>query len=172
MKCLVVSSVLVACLLGPTSLGADEASEGGEARFQAEAFYRDLRRLVREQYPEATAHRVGDTIHVEYHTRIFLVHNPLKTGVWQDAVEERGPRTGGIHCDLEFRAGAYGGAACVPQTFDKRYFQVLLRAPYDEALDGHLYTHLKIPAIRRPPEAFLAKLIALIDGFGKYTTRD
>jgi hypothetical protein len=34
----------------------------------------------------------------------------------------------------------------VPQAFDKRYFTLKVMAPYSEARDAHLYTHLLYPA--------------------------
>src|SRR5438034_7173328 len=58
------------------------------------------------------------------------VHEPLKTGEWQDARETIGPQRGGVVGNMELRTGKYLGAAAVPQAFDKRYFTLQVMAPY------------------------------------------
>lgn len=161
---------LLLALAAPRAVRArdDVSSAPAPAVFAAERFYRDVRALVRRHYPEATAHRLGEKIHFEHHTRVFVVHEPLKTGEWQDPCEERGPRMGGVLCDMEFRRGRYGGQAGVPQRFDKHYFTVLLLAPYSKRLDGHLYVHLLLPGHGKIPDGFEDALRRLIDGFGEY----
>ena len=129
-------------------------------------FYSELRGLVRRHYPHATSHLLKDTIHFEHDTRVFIVHEPLKTGEWQDPWEERGPKPGGILCDLELRKGKYGGAAAVPQTFDKRYFTVWLLAPYSAKHDCHLYVHLYYP--RDVSAEFLNQFGELVRDFEKH----
>jgi len=47
-------------------------------------FYSELRTLFRKHYPKATSHLLKDKIHFEHDTRVFIVHEPLKTGEWQD----------------------------------------------------------------------------------------
>src|SRR5262249_5079835 len=73
---------------------------------------------------------------------------------------------GGIYADIELRAGEYGGMAAVPQSFDKRYFTLLLTAPHSRKLDHHLYIHLKYP--RDVPKDFLKEFERLVDGFEKH----
>ena len=155
-------------LLGALMVRAEDAERSATPTFASERFYQDVRQLVRQHYPDATSHRLGNKVHFEHDTRIFVVHDALKTGEWQDPREERGPRKNGVYCDIWFRKGAYGGAATVPQTFDKRYFTVLLLAPYSSKLDGHLYVHLKLPGNGRAPEGFEEQATALINGFEKY----
>ena len=129
-------------------------------------FYSELRTLFRRYYPKATSHLLKDKIHFEHDTRLFIVHEALKTGEWQDPWEERGPKPGGILCDIALQKGQYQGAALVPQTFDKRYFRVLLLAPYSSKRDVHLEVHLAYP--RNVSVEFLKQFTELINDFGKY----
>jgi hypothetical protein len=166
-------AVLLVLACAPAVPAEDaESPASASATFDAERFYRDVRHLVRRHYPDATAHRLGDKIHFESNTRIFIVHEPLKTGEWQDPWEERGPKKGGVYCDVVYRPGRYSGAAAVPQTFDKRYFSLLVLAPYSERFDAHLYVHLKMPAHSEPPAEFREKLTAMLDGFEAYARAD
>ena len=94
--------------------------------------------LVRKYYPDAKTDLTKRTIHFEAHVRRFMIHEQLKTGEWQDAHEMIGPQRGGVVGNIELRNGKYLGAAAVPQTFDKRYFLLLVMAPYSDARDVHL----------------------------------
>src|ERR1039458_6677961 len=98
--------------------------------------------LFRKYYPKVTSHLLKDKIHFEQETRIFIVHEPLMTGEWQDPWEERGPMRGGILCDITLQKGKYQGQAEVPQTFDKRYFKVLLLVGYSAKEDVHVHVLL------------------------------
>jgi len=89
-----------------------------------------------------------------------------RNGGWQDPWEERGPKPGGIHCDITLQQGRYQGAAAVPQTFDKRYFTVLLLAPYSPKRDAHLTVHLAYP--RNVGQEFLKQFTDLANSFEKY----
>lgn len=128
--------------------------------------YSELRILFRRHYPEATSHLLKDKMHFEHNTRIFVVHEPLKTGEWQDPFETRGPNPGGILCDITFQKGRYMGAAMVPQTFDKRYFKVALMAPYSEKHDAHLHVLLFYP--EKTSSDFLREFIELVNNFEKH----
>lgn len=128
-------------------------------------FYSDLRILFQQYYPKVTSHLVKDKIHFEQDTRVFIVHEAYKTGEWQDPWETRGPKRGGILCEIELKKGKYEGAAVVPQTFDKRYFKVLLLAPYSARQDAHLYVHLSYPADVN--SEFLRLFTERINEFGK-----
>jgi len=131
-----------------------------------ERFYSELRTLFRKHYPKATSHLLKDKIHFEHDTRVFIVHEAYKTGEWQDPWEERGPKPGGILCDITLQKGQYQGAAVAPQTFDKRYFKVLLMAPYSSKRDVHLYVHLSYPG--NVSTDFLKEFTDLVNGFEKY----
>jgi hypothetical protein len=128
--------------------------------------YSELRTLFQQHYPKATSHLLKDKIHFEHDTRAFIVHEPTKTGEWQDPWETRGPKRGGILCDIELRKGKYEGAAMVPQTFDKRYFKALLMAPYSSRREVHLYIHLSYPADAKAD--FLKQFTDVVNDFGSY----
>lgn len=154
----------VCCLLAAGFGRADEAPTPDLKPLLAE-----VRKLVEKHYPQAKVTLKGETIHFEWNARKFMIHEPLLTGEWQDAHEEPGPQKGGIYGDLELRPGDYGGQAVVPQSFDKRYFTLLLMAPYSKKLDHHLYVHLKYP--RQVSGEFLKEFTCLVDQFDKHVAR-
>jgi hypothetical protein len=130
-------------------------------------FAKKVGELVRKHYPDAmqSSSRDGSTIHFQHNTRVFMIHQPDKFGEWQDAREERGPKKGGILCDIESRPGKYNGAAVVPQEFDERYFTLYLAAPYSKKLDRHVYIQLKYP--KDVSEDFLEEFKQLVNNFDK-----
>jgi hypothetical protein len=128
-------------------------------------FLNEVRTLVLKYYPNAGVTLKDQSIHLEFNTRKFMIHEPLLTGEWQDAHEETGPQKGGIYGDIELRAGEYAGMAGVPQSFDKRYFTLHVMAPYSKKLNRHLYIHLKYP--RDVHKEFLTEFERLINGFEK-----
>ena len=129
-------------------------------------FYSELRMLFRKHYPEVTSHLLGDTIHFEHDTRLFIVHEALMTGQWQDPWAERGPKPGGILCDITLEKGPYNEQAGVPQTFDKRYFKVLLMAPDSTKRDVHLHVKLSYPGNVKAD--FLKSFGKLVNDFENY----
>jgi hypothetical protein len=56
------------------------------------------------------------------------------------------------------------GAAVVPQTFDRKYYSIMLMAPYSQKYDCHLYVHLYIPNLGRNIE-FIKEFTEQINGF-------
>jgi hypothetical protein len=156
--------IAVFLFLGPTAVGVSgEAAPAPTPDFKQ--LYNRLRPLFHRYYPNVASHILNDEIHFEDNTRIFLIHHPLKTGEWQDASETRGPKRGGILCDIHFVKGRYGGAAAVPQTFDERYFKVLLLAPYSAKQDAHLLVRVSFPDDAR--EAFLKELTESVNSFAE-----
>ena len=93
---LLVVSFLFALIASPAT-AADQKPLHNPAM---KRFYSELQTLFRKHYPKATSHLLKDQIHFEHDTRVFLVHEPLKTGDWQDPRETRGPKPGGILCDI------------------------------------------------------------------------
>src|SRR6185295_5427713 len=130
-----------------------------------ERFYSELRTLFRRHYPHVTSHLLDEKLHFEQDTRIFIVHEPRKTGEWQDPWETRGPNPGGILCEIEMRQGKYEGAAVLPQTFDKRYFNVLVMAPYSQKHNAYLYVHLSYPG--NVSDDFLKQFTEIVNGWEK-----
>ena len=128
--------------------------------------YRDIRIVVKRHYPESSCHFLGNKIHFEFNTRPFIIHVPLKTGEWQDPWEERGPKKGGILGDIELRDGQYIGAAVVPQTFDRKYYSILLLAPYSQKFDCHLYVHIYHPHLDNE-SGFIKEIVDIINSFEK-----
>jgi hypothetical protein len=149
-------------VLAPARADDDEALQNPKLK----RFYLELQMLFRKHYPMATFHLLKDKIHFEHDTRIFIVHEPLLTGEWQDPWETRGPKPGGVLCDITLLKGQYQGQAVVPQTFDKRYFKILLAAPYSSKNDAHLEVHLSYP--RNVSDDFLKQFAELVNDFGKY----
>jgi hypothetical protein len=124
----------------------------------------EVRKLVEKHYPKATVTLKDQTIHFEFNTRNFMIHELTRLGDrWQDAGEEPGPQPGGIYCDIRLQPGEYRGAAVLPARFDKRYFTLSLSAPYSKKLDRHLYIELKYPSNVRPE--FLKEFEQLTEEF-------
>ncbi len=107
--------------------------------------YAQVEKLILKHYPKAEVKRENGFIRISSNTRKFMVHNRLKTGEWQNAVEQEGPDRGGILCTISAAPGPWMGAAMVPQTFDYRYYRSLLMAPYSKAVNYHLSAHLNYP---------------------------
>jgi hypothetical protein len=156
----------VVLALGCLLAGAGRTAADDAPKPDLKPLLEEVRKLVEKHYPKATVTLKDQTIHFEFNTRKFMIHEQLLTGEWQDAHEEPGPQKGGIYGDIELRVGEYGGMAAVPQSFDKRYFTLLLTAPHSKKLDHHLYIHLKYP--RDVPKDFLKEFERLVDGFEKH----
>jgi len=158
---------LVLALLGifitlPARAGDDAALQNPAIK----RFYSELKTLFRKQYPKATSHLLKDSIHFESDTRVFIVHEATMTGDWQDPWETRGPKPGGILCDIRLQNGKYQEQAVTPQTFDTRYFKILLLVPYSDKHDEHIVVQLSYP--RNVKEDFLRQFTELVNEFGKY----
>lgn len=130
------------------------------------AFYSSLRGVFTKHYPAVTIGTKDRTATFDHDTRLFMIHEAFKTGEWQDAREQRGPKKGGIYCEIASESGPYHGAAVVPQTFDKHYFNVLLLAPYSKRLDRHLHVRLSYPA--DASKEFLRDFTEAINQFNEY----
>jgi hypothetical protein len=166
MEMIMIKIHATACLCLCAALLAGAQSQDDES-FQSpklKEIYSNTREILRRHYPEATSHLLKNKIHFESDTRLFIIHVPLKTGQWQDPWEERGPKKGGILGTIELKEGGYGGAAMVPQTFDKHYYKVMLMAPYSRKHNCHLYVHLYIPRLESKPE-FIKEFNELVNSF-------
>jgi len=156
---LIPLSVLITSLLGAAFAGPATA----QAKLDLGPLYTNIRQLVRQHYPKAQFCLNGRTIHFEYNTRLFMIHEALLTGEWQDAFEERGPQKGGIFCDMELRQGRYAGQLFLPQALDRRYFTDLIMAPYSKKYDCHWYVDLKYPS--DVSKEFVAEFARLVHEF-------
>lgn len=137
-----------ALLMMSSSTPGQSASEAAPSAV-AETYSR-VEKILLAYYPNATVKRENGNIQISYKTRKFMMHNRLKTGEWQEAVEQIGPDRSGISCSISAAPGPFMGAAVVPQTFDYRYYQSLMLAPYSKSLNYHLVAHLNYPDDVKP----------------------
>jgi hypothetical protein len=156
-------AVLLPALIATPARAADSDALQDPA---LKRLYAEFQLLFRKYYPNVTSHLLTNTMHFEHDTRAFIVHEPLRTGEWQDPRETRGPKLGGILCDIALQKGPYQGAAMVPQTFDKRYFRLLIMAPYSRKHDAHLYVHLAYPG--NVSGEFLRDFTGLVTDFERH----
>jgi hypothetical protein len=140
-------TILLTALLAMTA----QPAQSDDAPKELNALYDRVQKVISTTYPKATFERNGTLFTAKYKTRKFMIHLPLKTGEWQEARETEGPDRGGIMCSIQYSKGKFMGAAMVPQTFDRFYYQSHLMAPYNKKLDAHLIAHLNYPA-NTPPE--------------------
>ena len=166
MKTILNIPVLILLLVAAEARAANDEPLQNPA---LQSFYFQLQKAFHRHYPQATSHLLKNKIHFEHDTRVFLVHELLKTGEWHDPVETRGPKPGGILCDITFMNGPYLSALKateIPQTLDKRYFKVLVMAPYSAKLDTHLEVHLSYPG--NVSGDFVKEFTELVKEFQKY----
>lgn len=154
---------ILALLLGFDETSAKANDDAPLPNPALKPLYGGLESLFRKHYPKATSHLLKDTIHFEYDTRIFIVHEATLTGEWQSPMETRGPKPGGILCDIRLEKGEYQGQAVVPQVFDKRYFKIQMLAPYSKTKGVHLIVQLYFP--RDVKEDFLKQFTDLVNDF-------
>ena len=150
-------------LLLPASARGEEATKPLP---RLETFGAALEKLVAQEYPGAKAAVTQDSIDIAHQTRKFMIHLPLMTGEWQEAVAVEGPDRHGIMLHIEIHASPYDGQAVAPQVFNRRYFQSLLLAPEDKQCGCYLHATLNYPDDAKPE--FIRDYTALVNGFGKY----
>lgn len=141
--------LLLGILFAMTSSKPGDAGTVAAPPAVAETYSR-AEKVLLSHYPNATVKRENGNLQISYRTRKFMVHNRLKTGEWQEAVEVIGPDRNGISCGISAAPGPFMGAAMVPQTFDYRYYQSLMLAPYSKNLNYHLVAHLNYPDDVKP----------------------
>ena len=127
----------------------------------------DVKSIVHQYYPYATfILEKGGRVQFEFSARMYSVHIANKIGVWQDAVEVKGPELDGIVGVITVHEGVWQGAAVLPQQFDHCYFTDYVAVFYSERLDVHLYLSVKYPDIY--PAAFMKDLLAYLPDFEKH----
>ena len=159
-------AILLIAFIFAQSLPASSDHEDAPQDRRLKDLYSEIQQLAMRYYPEATFHFIGTNIHFESDTRTYIIHVPLKTGEWQDPRAVRGPKKGGILGTIELRDGRYGGAAAVPQNFDRHYYEVMLMASYSKKYDCHLLTKLYVPRLKKN-DAFIKEFTELINNFEK-----
>jgi len=143
------------------TLSARAADDSALQNPAFKGFYSELKTLFRKHYPQSTSHLFKDSVHFESDTRVLVVHEETMNGDWQDPWETRGPKPGGILGEIRFMKGNYQEHAAGPQTFDKRYFKILLLAPYSKKHDAHIVVRLSYP--RNVQEDFLKEFTKLVN---------
>ena len=124
--------------------------------------------IFQRHYPKAASTATAEGVHFETDTRLFLIHRSLMTGEWQEASEIKGPNRKGILCDIALVEGTYDGQAILPQTFNDRYFKMLVMAVAPPSQEAYLYVHLSYPDEVSP--GFLKEFTDLVAGFWKGET--
>ncbi len=152
--------ILVASTL---SMFPNFCSAAEESDPQLRQFYNELRQVMIRHYREASTHQLNGRFHAEHNTRIYLIHLPQLVGDVQDPSEVRGPKRGGVLCDVQVYNGNYGGMAAVPQTFERHYFKSLMLAPYSSQRDQHIILHLSYPPDVKPE--FLQEFTKAVNAF-------
>jgi hypothetical protein len=99
-----------------------------------------LRPLIERHYPEAEVTAGDDEFHAKAGTMVFRVHGRDKAGkVSPKTWEVEGPNYLGFQLRVVRRKGVYGGAAALPQTFRRPYWETWGTAIYDGRADTHLH---------------------------------
>jgi hypothetical protein len=159
MRSRLVVLALSSLLSGAGRTGAEDAPKPDLKPLEAE-----VRKLIEKHFPKAKVTLKDQTIHFEFNTRKFMIHELTRIeDQWQDAREQPGPQPGGIYGDITRAQGEHKGPAFLPWVWNKRYFTLYWAAPYSEKLDRHLSIHLKYPS--NVPKEFLNDFKRLTDEF-------
>ena len=86
-RCPLLFAALLPALIATPARAADGEALQNPA---LKRLYLENPTLFRKYYPNVTSYLMKDTIHLEHDTRAFIVHEPLRTGEWQDPRETRG----------------------------------------------------------------------------------
>jgi hypothetical protein len=105
--------LVLGCLLAVAGrTGADDAPKP-----DLKPLLKEVRKVIEKHYPKATVTLKDQTIHFEFNTRKFMIHEPTLTGEWQDAREGKTER-----CQEPFLTlGSKKQPEKVPDTFTARF---------------------------------------------------
>lgn len=168
LKSLTLICVFIGC---QSSLPIAHATEPVPERFATE-----LQSLFKKYYPNATfTNRAANGICIEFEVTTFNYpsQNPA---VKHENPVQRGPKKGGIACNVYFERGKYNGQlALMPRmagqyqstVIDKNDFKQLLAAPYSAKRDAHLWVSLSYPS--DTSDIFMKELETLLTEFEKDT---
>jgi hypothetical protein len=86
--------------------------------------------VVKKHFPDAIVTHKNGTFRAKHGTSTFMVHNVNMVGqVSEDAREEEGPNYKGFMIMIYVAEGKYRGAAVVPQTLRRPYWQTYIDRP-------------------------------------------
>jgi hypothetical protein len=131
-----------------------------------QSFGAAMQKLVAQEYKDLRADIAAGHIDMKSKTRKFMIHFPLMTGEWQEAVEVEGPDRHGIMMHIEVHALPYDGQAMAPQVFNNRYYQRLLLVPESKKCSCYLHATLSYPDDTKPE--FIKAWTKLVNGFEGY----
>jgi len=129
-----------------------------------------LKGLFQKYYPAAAfTNQLADA--VQFECEVAMIEVPADSkGPPVQYTTARGPKKGGIMCDVYFQKGQYLGQLLIPDggyLMDKKAYKELFMAPYSAKLDAHFYL-----CLRYPPDAsgdFLKEFDAIMKDFEKDT---
>ena len=112
-------------------------------------------------YPGAEIQRSEREYVASYDTQRFTVHSRDKMGrLSEQTTEVEGPNNAGFLLRLTLKPGAYQGAAVVPQTLRRPYWETWIHAIEDES--GASYLSVSLDYGQNVSDEFLSRIIATI----------
>lgn len=129
--------------------------------------------LVKHHYPEATTHTFENKIHFEHSTRLYVTRAVAKVpkGEEPPLVEERGPMTGGVWCDIRYYNTDLQDRPPYPRSegvTEREYFTELIYYPNDNRNKCHMVVTLRLPSdLTKNQDQFIQEFRELLGSFGK-----
>lgn len=95
-------------------------------------------KVVRKHHPNARIAQDNGNFVAKHGTMVFTVHQRWKTGeVRKETAQVEGPNFKGFLLSISVQNGKYEGAARVPQTLRRPYWQTYIDRPPTEDAKGH-----------------------------------
>lgn len=130
MKPMITAFLGVACLV---ACSAAPAAPVGQT-----ALADQLGKLVRKHFPDAVVAQDNGKFTAKHGTMVFTIHRHWKTGkILKETDQVEGPNYEGFMISISVQDGKYEGAAMVPQTLNRRYWQEYIDRPPTEDGKGH-----------------------------------
>lgn len=97
-----------------------------------------IKKVVRQYYPDAQIAQDNGNFTASHGTMMFTVHRVMRDGeILEKTHQEVGPNHRGFILSLSVQDGKYEGAAVVPQTLRRPYWQTYIDRPSTEDGQGH-----------------------------------